>query len=76
MSDLYPTKTRRKLMRAVEHRRVVAANGVVLWHADGSYNHRCDAKVRELEAAGWVRPGVNGIYELTEDGQAVLDGAQ
>jgi hypothetical protein len=75
-TDLYPTLTRRKLLRAVEHHRVVAANGVVLWHTDGGYSHRCDAKIRELEAAGWVLLGVGGVYELTDDGRAVLDGAR
>ncbi len=76
VNDLYPTKTRHALLRAVEHRRVVAANGVVLWHTDGGYNQRCDAKTREVEAAGWVRLGTGGVYELTDDGRTVLDGAR
>lgn len=74
MSDLYPTKTRRNLLRAVDNHRVVAANGIVLWHTDGGYNQRCEAKIRELEQAGWVRGAESGVYELTEDGRGVLAG--
>jgi hypothetical protein len=73
-------RTRRDLLRAVAHRRVTAANGIILRRTDGernlNLNRRCDAAVRELEAAGWVRLGDVGTYELTEVGRDVLDGAR
>jgi hypothetical protein len=73
---LYPTKTRRGLLRAVDHGRVFTANGIVLRRTDGGMNQRCDVAVRELEAAGWVRLGDVGTYELTAAGRDVLDGAR
>lgn len=77
MSDLYPTKTRLKLLTAVAHRRVVIANGVTLWRSDGGFNRRCESAIREAVAAGWAVLGGDGAtYELTDAGRAVLDGAR
>lgn len=76
MSDLFPTKTRLKLLTAVEHQRIVVANGVTLWRSDGGWNRRCESAVREAAAAGWVVLGGEGRYELTAAGRAVLDGAR
>jgi hypothetical protein len=71
---LYPTKTRRDLLRAVDHRRVFTANGIVMRRTDGGMNRRCDTAIRELKAAGWVLLAGNGTYELTGAGRDVLDG--
>lgn len=72
----YPTKTRLDLLRAVDYRRVFTANGITVRRTEARLNRRCDAVVRELEAAGWVRLGDAGTYELTEVGRDVLDGAR
>jgi len=77
VTDLYLTRTRRDLLRAVAYGRVRLAHGIVVRHADGGINQRCDAKVRELVGAGWVVMGAdNGTYAITDAGRAVLDGAR
>jgi hypothetical protein len=76
MNDLYHTKTRLDLLRAVAHDRVFTANGITLRRTEVSLNRRCDVAIRELEAAGWVRMGDAGTYELTDAGRDVLDGAR
>jgi predicted transcriptional regulator len=75
---LYPTKTRLDLLRAVENRRVFTANGITVRRTDGdqNLNRRCDAVVREMEAAGWVRLGNTGTYELTDAGRDLLEAAR
>jgi hypothetical protein len=73
---LYPTKTRLDLLRAVDCGRIFTANGITLRRIDGWVNRRCDVAVRELQAAGWVRMGTAGTYELTGEGRDVLDGAR
>lgn len=86
MSDLYPTKSRLDLLRAVGNRRVIAANATIRrvvgdltptrpGSGVSTINRRCDAAIREMEHAGWVRLGADGTYyELTPDGAAVLAG--
>lgn len=85
MSDLFPTKTRLALMRAV-------AAGHVLQLPDeergdlatfdttdaeiGAPARRVNARAAELERAGWVRLMADDVtYRLTDAGRAVLDGA-
>jgi hypothetical protein len=73
---LYPTKTRLDLLRAVDYRRVFTANGITVRRTEAGPNRRCDAVVREIEAAGWVRLGNTGTYELTDAGRDLLEGAR
>lgn len=76
MTDLYLTRTRRDLLRAIMYGRVRISGSVVVRHADGGINQRCDAKTRELVNAGWAVLGADGgTYRLTDAGRAVLDGA-
>jgi hypothetical protein len=78
MSDLYPTKTRLDLLRAVAYGRVTVSPGSQIIHrTESSFSRRCDSAIREQEAVGWVRLGADGgTYEPTEAGRAVLDGAR
>ena len=77
MTDLYPTMTRRKLLAAVAHGRIVISQSFILWRVDHGYNRRCESAVREQVVAGWIRLGPDGCtYELTDTGRAVLDGAR
>lgn len=77
MIDLYLTRTRRELLRAVGQGRVYrTAGGQILRRSDGGINRRADATVREVEAAGWVHiSGGAGTYELTDAGRLKLAGA-
>jgi hypothetical protein len=76
--SLYPTKTRLDLLRAVDYGRVFTANGIIVRRTDGAQtlNRRCDAAIREFQAAGWVRMGNADTYELTDAGRDLLDGAR
>ena len=77
MIDLYPTRTRLDLLRAVAHGRVyLSTSGHVMRRGEGPMiNRRCDAAIREQEKAGWVRLGADaGTYEPTDQGRALLDG--
>ena len=76
MTDLYPTKTRLGLLRAVDNGRVKLSHSGAIIRASSYANRRADASTRELMQAGWVQLGPDGgTYELTGDGRAVLDGA-
>lgn len=69
-------RTRRELLDAIHRGRVHRTfKGTVIRQMGGSFNRRCDVAVREFEAAGWVKLGADAsTYELTDAGQAALDG--
>lgn len=79
MSALYPTPSRLALLAAVLAGDVVEGpdeHGTVwTWLIDPPYKPRkVQAKVRELEAAGWVEL-VEMVWLVTPAGMAVLDAA-
>jgi hypothetical protein len=90
-AGLYPTKTRLGLLRAAGRGEVSwyppvnpARRGESFWsYPDGS-QWRVDARMAELEAAGWVELGAKGghgelaprYWRLTEAGRKVLEEAR
>lgn len=68
---LYPTKTRLALL-------VDVGAGLVrrIGHTDYRGGlpspQRVTARISELRQAGWIEPGPDGIYALTEAGQDVI----
>lgn len=81
MSDLYPTKARLKLLRQIRNSQVgtdllAERERIVLWpYAPTEYQTQqtVTARVRELEAAGWVRRSASGAdWLLTDEGRKVL----
>jgi hypothetical protein len=75
VSDLYPTKTRRDLLGAVDRGQVyLTEKGQIMRRGDDYFPRTCTAAMRELVPAGWVRLGPGSVYELTDTGRAVLDG--
>jgi hypothetical protein len=83
MPDLYPTKCRLALLRAVDTGDVV--EGITEDHlVGGAVAHtflldepdeprKVDARVKEAERAGWVELDKTGVnWRLTDAGQAVL----
>lgn len=74
MTDLYPTKTRRDLLAAVDRGQVRRQNGIATRNNAGRPKTRVDAAIREAEAAGWVELGADDVYALTDVGREVLAG--
>lgn len=75
MADLYPTKTRLALLRDVDAGNVL--DGITddhVWLVDNPEPPRkvC-ARMREMEAAGWVEQG-EPFWRLTDAGREVLGG--
>jgi hypothetical protein len=79
MAELYPTKTRLALLRAVLAENVVDGpdehGQIHAWEIDPPYAPRkVNSRINELKAAGWVAEHRN-TYRLTPAGRRVLDGA-
>lgn len=82
-AELYPTKTRLALLRAIQNSQVqvdtTAENFVVVLFPDAptSWQDRqvVTARVIEVERAGWVELRPWDGWQLTAAGRAVLDGA-
>lgn len=81
MGDLYPTKTRLRLLAQVGNRQVISGYGDdVLLYPDApdtwEYSRTVTARIEEMERAGWVaeehqdHPGCPWV--LTDAGKAVL----
>lgn len=78
-TDLYPTRTRLRLLRAI-------ADGDVWRGTDGrdsdDFGGNVTARTAELNAHGWVVPGYlyddqgRRQWQLTDAGRAVLDGTK
>jgi hypothetical protein len=79
VSDLYPTKTRLRLLRDADADRVRSEHGNIIATDHDGGRRTVNAAVEELCVAGWVEPGeVRGArrrYDITDAGRAVLDGA-
>lgn len=85
--DLYPTPTRLALLRQVANGQVCTdfmasidtegGDDVIVLFPDAptawSDRRRVTARIREMEAAGWVRELTGGDWFLTDAGQALLD---
>jgi hypothetical protein len=76
VSDLYLTKTRLDLLRAIAGGRVtMRQSGAIVRSFRVGPHRRADAATRELARAGWARLGPDGgTYEPTDVGRALLDG--
>jgi hypothetical protein len=83
MGDLYPTPTRLRLLAEIANAQVLTDiardddQDVILLFADAptSWQDRVKvtARVRELEAAGWVEEsGSDATWSLTDAGRKVL----
>jgi hypothetical protein len=89
-AGLYPTKARLVLLRAVDRTQMSwyppvnpARRGESFWHFPDGSQWRVDARMAELEAAGWVELGAKGghgelaprYWRLAEAGRKVLEEA-
>jgi hypothetical protein len=84
VSALYPTKTRRALLRDVADGLIVA-EGAEVYRDErlaGFYDPltaertKVTARIREMEGTvGWVAVFSDRVYRLTDAGRAVLDAA-
>ncbi len=70
VSDLYPTKTRVALLEHVETGRVFRD---VIGDDYISADRKVNARIVEVERAGWVQLDKTDTWRLTDAGRAVLD---
>lgn len=72
-TDLYPTRTRLRLLADVDAGRVrTTPDSGYTFAVDRRDKRRVDAQIREVTAAGWVEQ-VDGGWRLTDAGRAVLE---
>lgn len=86
MSDLYPTPTRLRLLGEIANYQVMTDTtrdddqDVILLFPDAPTSWqdsvRVTARVREMEAAGWVEENVVGDWQPTGTGYEVLARSQ
>jgi hypothetical protein len=76
MTGGHLTRDRRNLLAAVARGRVTDNDaGIPFLRTRSTYGHRCDRGIAALVDAGLVVPVADrGTYELTDAGQAALDG--
>ncbi|HEX5543648.1 MAG TPA: hypothetical protein VFX60_19195 [Micromonospora sp.] len=81
-SSLQPTLPRVVLLSDVSNGLIVAEpSSETIWRDErlsGFYDPftatrtKITARARELEQAGWIKPGPNNTYQLTDEGKAIL----
>lgn len=83
MSDLYPTPTRLRLLRAVSLGEVFRDHRDDDWLVYGDpVADKVTARIEEMRSAGWCELVATparqwaGKWQLTDTGQAVLDAAK
>lgn len=82
MTDLYPTPTRIKLLRAIEAGEVVRSWALRMEPHDRLDGRRVNRRVEELARAGWAAyppmqfGGRTAVWRLTDAGREILRGAR
>jgi hypothetical protein len=78
VTELVLNRTRRNVLAAVSHGRVTLNDaGHPFLRIRNGYSHRCDKDINLFLAAGWIVLGDDqATYQLTDAGQAVMDGGR